>query len=194
MSMAAWGGFKMKIQEFREIQTKRLNLKPLVATFDFANYLFDMITNNKEFFKFMPWANIEKPESEFEFLQSAAKGWKKQEKATYGMFLKPNNEFVGVCTMFEINLGNESGEIGYWLNPVFANNGFMSEAVNAVANEFFNMGFKRIVIKANPENIASCKVAEKCGFQREGVLRSYDFLPFFNKREDLALYAKIKEK
>ena len=184
----------MKPQEFKEIKTQRLHLKPLVASFDFANYLFDMISKNREFFKFMPWANIEKPESEFEFLQSAAKGWKKQEKATYGMFLQSNNAFVGVCTMFEINLGNESGEIGYWLNPVFANQGFMTEAVNAVANQFFSIGFKRITIKANPENIASCKVAEKCGFEREGLLRSYDFLQVLNKREDIVLYSKIKEK
>ena len=76
MSMAAWGGFKMKIQEFKNLQTKNLDLKPLVATFDFANYLFDMITNNKEFFKFMPFANVEKPEEEFDFLRCAEEKWK----------------------------------------------------------------------------------------------------------------------
>ena len=69
----------------------------------------------------------------------------------------------------------------------------MSEAVDAVSSEFFNRGLKRIVILANPENIASCKVAEKCGFEREGLLRSYDFLPSLNKREDINLYAKIRE-
>jgi len=184
----------MQPLEFKELHTERLVLKPLSATFSFAQELFDIISKNRDFFKFMPWANVEKPESEFEFLQSASKGWKKREKATYGMFLQSNNKFVGVCTMFEINIDNESGEIGYWLNPVFANQGFMSEAVNTIANEFFNIGFKRIVIKANPENIASCKVAEKCGFEREGLLRSYDFLPVLNKREDIILYAKIKEK
>ena len=70
----------------------------------------------------------------------------------------------------------------------------MSEAVNAVTDEFLNMGFKRIIILANPENIASCRVAEKCGFVREGLLRSYDFLPVLTKREDIVLYAKINEK
>lgn len=184
----------MKPQEFKELQTKRLALKPLTATFSFAKELFDIITKNRDFFKYMPWANIEKAESEFEFLQSAEKGWKRQEKATYGIFLQPNNDFIGVCTFFEIKWGNESGEIGYWLNPNYAKQGFMTEAVNAVSEEFFNAGFKRIIIKANPENIASCKVAEKCGFAREGIMRSYDFLPTINKREDVILYAKIKER
>ena len=66
--------------------------------------------------------------------------------------------------------------------------------MNAVASEFINIGFKRIIILANPENIASCRVAEKCGFEREGIMRSYDFLPVLKKREDIALYAKINEK
>ena len=109
------------------------------------------------------------------------------------MYLRNTNEFVGDCSFFDISWNNESGEIGYWLDPKFANQGFMTEAVNTVAKEYFDMGFKRIVILANPENIASCKVAEKCGFEREGILRSYDFLPSLNKRENVTIYSKIRE-
>jgi ribosomal-protein-alanine N-acetyltransferase len=184
----------MKPQEFKILKTKNLDLRPLVATFEFANTLFDIIDNNRNFFKYMPWADIEKPEQEFAYLSDSEKGWKKQTKANYGIFLKDSGDFVGVCGVFDIKWGNESGEIGYWLNPKYAGRGLMSEAVNAVTDEFLNMGFKRIIILANPENIASCRVAEKCGFVREGLLRSYDFLPVLNKREDIVLYAKINEK
>lgn len=182
----------MKPQEFKELKTERLILKPHVATFDFAKQLFDIIDKNRDFFKYMPWVDVEKPEQEFGFLTGSEKGWKNKTKANYAMFSE--NNFVGCCSFFNINWDNESGEIGYWLNPKYARQGFMSEAVNAVANEFFNMGFKRITILANPENIASCKTAEKCGFEREGLMRSYDFLPALKKREDVALYSKIKEK
>ena len=191
--MAVWGGFKMKPQKFKILKTKNLNLKPLTATFIFANDLFNIITLNRDFFKFMPWADIKKPEQEFDFLTNAEKTWKNQTQATYCLYLRQDGDFVGICTMFDINWENESGEIGYWLNPKYARQGFMTEAVNTVAKEFFDIGFKRIIIKANPENIASCKVAEKCGFEREGLLRSYDFLPTLNKREDIILYAKIKD-
>lgn len=181
-------------QEFKELSTKRLNLKPLVATFEFAKELFEIIKNNRDFFKYMPWSDIQKPEQEFDFLRSAERGWKNRTKATHGMFLQKDDSFVGICTMFNINWENESAEIGYWLNPKYAKQGFMTEAVNAIEQEFLNMGFKRITILANPNNIASCKVAEKCGFEREGLMHSYDFLPTLNQREDIALYAKIKEK
>jgi len=182
----------MKAQEFKNLQTKNLDLKPLVATFKFANELFDIISNNRNFFKFMPWADVKKPEQEFGFLTGAEKTWKNKIQATYGIYLRDTDNFVGVCSMFKIDWENESGEIGYWLNPKYANRGFMSEAANTVATEFFNMGFKRIVILANPENVASCRVAEKCGFEREGLMRSYDFLPILNKREDIVLYAKVR--
>lgn len=184
----------MKPHEFKILQTKNLELKPLVATFSLANELFDIIKNNRDFFKYMPWADIQKPEQEFGFLSDAEKGWKKNAKAIYGMFLRDTNNFVGVCSVFNINWENESSEIGYWLNPKYARHGFMTEAVSAVEQEFFNMGFKRITILANPENIASCKIAEKCGFEREGIMRSYDFLPTLNQRENVALYAKVKTK
>ena len=184
----------MKPQEFKILKTKNLELKPLVATFKFANELFSIIDGNRDFFKYMPWADVEKPEQEFSYLRDSEKGWKNNTKANYGMFLRDSGDFVGVCGMFNIKWENESGEIGYWLNPKYARQGLMSEAVNAVASEFINIGFKRIIILANPENIASCRVAEKCGFEREGIMRSYDFLPVLKKREDIALYAKINEK
>lgn len=94
--------------------------------------------------------------------------------------------------MFNIDWDDEVGEIGYWLDPQYANHGFMSEAVDCVATEFFNHGFHRIIIKANPENIASCKTAEKCGFEREGVMRSCSFNAGLKARKDIALYAKIR--
>ena len=192
MSMAAWGGFKMKIQEFKNLQTKNLDLKPLVATFDFANYLFDMITNNKEFFKFMPFADVEKPEEEFDFLRCAEEKWRNLSSAQYGMYLRKTGEFVGVCSIFDLSKGRDSGEIGYWLDPKFSGRGLMSEAVMAVSDAFFEMGCHRIQIVANIKNIASCKTAEKCGFEREGIMRRYVFNKYLNENEDMALYAKIR--
>lgn len=184
----------MKPQEFKPLQTVRLDLKPLVATFDFAKQIFDIIDKNREYFKFMPFADVKQPEQEFDFLRSAEKGWKNNSKSTYGLYLRENGDFVGVCTMFAIDWENESGEIGYWLNPKYARQGFMSEAVHAIEQEFSNMGFKRIVITANIENIASWKTAEKCGFEREGVMRAWVFNKILNKRENMALYAKINIK
>ena len=63
----------MKPQAFKPLQTQRLDLKPLVASFDFANELFDMIDKNREYFKFMPWSDIKQPEQEFDYLRGSEK-------------------------------------------------------------------------------------------------------------------------
>lgn len=182
----------MAPQEFKELQTERLILKPLVASFDFANYLFNVLSKNRDFFKYMPWMNMKRAEQEYDFLRGSEKNWKSQKSAEYGIYLRENSDFVGVCSFFRIKWDDETGEIGYWLDPKYAGQGYMTDAVNAVANEFFAMGFHRIIILANPENIASCKVAEKCGFEREGIMQSYGFNLGLNKREDVALYAKVQ--
>lgn len=182
----------MKIIEFKELQTKNLDLKPLVATFDFANYLFNMITKNKDFFKYMPWININKPEEEFDFLRSAEESWKELKSAQYGMYLRETGEFIGICSIFDLKKGRDSGEIGYWIDPKFSGHGFMSEAVTAVSDAFFKMGCHRIQIVANIKNTASCKVAEKCGFEREGVIRRFCFNAYLNEVENMVLYSKIK--
>ena len=184
----------MKAQEFKEIQTERLVLKPLVATFDFANELFDIIAKNREFYKYIPkLAQTPNAEAEFDFLRSAEKGWKKQTKATHGMYLRKDGTFVGVCTVFNIDWDTETGEIAAWINVKYSGQGFTTEAVKAVTQEFLNMGFKRIVIRANPDNVASCKIAENCGFEREGLLRSCEFNPCLKNREDFAIFSKVKE-
>ena len=185
----------IKKHKFKKLKTERMVLKPVVATYSFANKLFKTLSTNKDFYKYLSWAfYFKNPEQLFAFLKGAENCWKDLSRATYSMHIRKDNNFVGILGVFNIDWFEEICEIGYWLNPQYKNQGFMSEAVKTVSKNFFNMGFKRIVIKANPKNIASCKVAEKCGFKREGILRSYDFLPTLNKREDIALYAKIKEK
>ena len=184
----------MKPQEFNEIKTQRLILKPFVATFDFANKLFEIISGNREFFKYMPWADVKQAEQEFDFLRGAEKAWKNKTKSDYAMYLSSNNEFVGCCSFFNINWDDNTGEIGYWLNPKYAKQGLMSEAVSAITQEYMAKGFERIIIHANPDNIASCKTAEKCQYKREGIMRNFTFNPSLGKREDIVLYAKIKEK
>ena len=184
----------MAPQEFKELQTERLMLKPLVATFAFANELFDIIVKDRDFYKYIPkLSQTPDAEAEFDFLRSAERGWKKQTKAAHGMYLRTDGSFVGVCTMFGIDWDTESGEIGAWIDKKYAGHGFMTEAVKAVTQEFLDMGFKRIVIRANPENTASCKIAEKCGFEYEGVLHSCEFNPCLNCREDFAVFAKVRK-
>ena len=82
-------------------------------------------------------------------------------------------------------------EIGYWLRSDARGNGLMTRAVQVISRHAFESGAARVFLRADPENVASCRVAEKAGFTREGVLRSVHWNPRLGRRQDHAIYALL---
>ncbi len=67
-------------------------------------------------------------------------------------------------------------ELGYILNPQYQRQGYMSEAVAALVRYGFTQAaIHRVVAHCNPKNVASWKLLERVGFQREGLLRQNIF-------------------
>lgn len=86
------------------------------------------------------------------------------------------------------------GEIGYFIDEAYWNKGIASEAVKmAETKGFTRLGLKRIEIKMEPKNKASEKVAVKCGYQKEGLLRKA-VVDRDGELKDVSLYAKVIEK
>jgi RimJ/RimL family protein N-acetyltransferase len=85
--------------------------------------------------------------------------------------------------------------VGYWLLPAARGKGLATRAVLLVARwAFGRIGVERIGLLADPRNESSVRVAERAGFKREGVLRSWtdvngervDHVSFSLLRIDLA--------
>lgn len=65
-------------------------------------------------------------------------------------------------------------EIGYWLVPTARGRGLCTEAVRLVSKwTLADTGVYRLYAHVVPDNEASLAVMQKCGFTREGVLRSF---------------------
>ncbi len=82
-------------------------------------------------------------------------------------------------------------ELGYWLAREARGRGVATRAVRALSAWIFdNLRVDRIVICAEPANVASRRVAERAGFTFEGILRSY----YVNKgvRRDAASYSLLR--
>jgi ribosomal-protein-serine acetyltransferase len=63
-------------------------------------------------------------------------------------------------------------ELGYWLGEKFQGQGLMTRSVAALTDFAINtLNLNRVEIRTDPENIASCKVAERAGYYREGIRR-----------------------
>jgi len=91
------------------------------------------------------------------------------------IFTKEGDNLLGGITLSNVRRGvTQSGSIGYWIGQPFQKNGFMTEAVKALGvYAFKELGLHRIDAASLPENLASIRVLEKCGFQKEGLAREY---------------------
>lgn len=90
------------------------------------------------------------------------------------------------------NIHFRTGEIGYYIGEDFWGMGIMSDAVKQVCQYIFdNTDIVRIFAEPFSYNTASCRVLEKNGFSREGILRKNAFKN--GDFHDMIMYALIKE-
>jgi len=84
-----------------------------------------------------------------------------------------------------------SAEIGYWLGEEFWGRGIATEALAAVTEYAFQtLGMARVYAEVFEWNAASMRVLEKCGFEREGVLRKAAMKD--RKLIDQIVFAKVR--
>ena len=82
-------------------------------------------------------------------------------------------------------------EIGYWIRPEAMGQGHVSEAVRLlIALAFDRLGARRVEIRCDPRNLKSRAVAQRCGFELEGVLRN-DTLGVDGGPRDTAIYSRL---
>ncbi len=82
---------------------------------------------------------------------------------------------IGNIGLFSIKWSVPKVEIGYWLATTHHGQGYMTEAVRAVSGfARTHLSAIRIEIRTDAENVRSRRVAERCGFQLDGILQAYE--------------------
>jgi RimJ/RimL family protein N-acetyltransferase len=85
------------------------------------------------------------------------------------------------------------GEVGYWLRADARGRGVTTRALVLVARWALSLdGVERLQLRADVQNAASRRVAEKAGFRLEGVLRSARWSPRQQRRYDWAMYSLLR--
>ena len=81
-------------------------------------------------------------------------------------------------------------ELGYWLLPEGRGRGRATRALRLASRWALNQpGVARLEVGTSPENTASQRAAERAGFRREGVLRSYHVVD--GRREDAVFFSLL---
>jgi RimJ/RimL family protein N-acetyltransferase len=66
----------------------------------------------------------------------------------------------------DVEMENDSIEMGYVISPAYQNQGYATEAFGAVITYLFSRGFREVIAGAFAENLSSIRVMEKCGMKR----------------------------
>jgi RimJ/RimL family protein N-acetyltransferase len=89
-----------------------------------------------------------------------------------------------------VDRDNARAEIGYWVAREARGRGVASGAVVLLGGWLFEaLGLTRLQIHTETDNVASQRVAERAGFTREGVLRSYELIE--GRPIDVAMFAAL---
>ena len=100
--------------------------------------------------------------------------WREGSVLSLAVMDTANGALLGEIELTDLNAFLASANVGYWTMPSARGRGVATAAVAAITRWAFEaLHLHRLEIGHAPGNIASCRVAERCDFVREGVLRSY---------------------
>src|SRR5687768_6897774 len=116
------------------------------------------------------------PENAEVFLAKNRAAWADPDAAPELSFLIVDRVTDAVLGAIGLKQFRERGacEVGYWLAAEARGHGYVTRAVGLIARwALDDLGYPRLELFTDPVNEASQAVAVRCGFTREGVLRSY---------------------
>ncbi len=145
---------------------------------------------------FMEWARPDYSVEEAErFCRTSRAHYLLAENFNLGIFSPAGDRVLG-GTGFHLREGPlafQNAEIGMWIRGDVAGSGLGTQALIALLRwGFTEWPWLRIAWRCDTTNLASARVAEKAGMQREGCLRS-DVPVSGGRRRDTYVYSMLRD-
>ncbi len=126
------------------------------------------------------------------WVERATTGWGEGTMAAFASFDVDGGTLAGGIGVEVKDAAHAVVEVGYWAACAARGRGVTTRAVRLVSRwALEQVGAERFQLRAERENLASQRVAEKAGFVREGVLRSTSFNPRLGRRMDFVMYSML---
>jgi len=107
------------------------------------------------------------------------------------IFLKESGELIGGSGLHDMDWAQRIFEVGYWGRTGFAGRDLVTEGVKALADfALAELGAQRVFLTTDNANVRSWKLAERAGFELEGILRN-ERLDLDGKPRDTRVYARV---
>ena len=93
---------------------------------------------------------------------------------TYRWFVEYRGMVVGSVSLKNINQMMNYAEVGYGIAESHHGKGIATASVKRLIEmAFLESNLRRLIAHVHCANVASCRVLEKLGFEREGLLREH---------------------
>lgn len=100
------------------------------------------------------------------------------------------DEPVGQIGLWLRDIRSGRASIGYWIATPYRRRGFTTDALQTLASWALLLEeVQRLELYVEPWNEGSWCSAERCGFQREGLLRSWQEVG--GQRKDMFMYSRL---
>ena len=144
--------------------------------------------------QWLPFAQQEQSEQSIEAnLREAHAKFILREDLRLLIFDKETNQFIGSSGLHNHNWQIPKFEIGYWIDSRFSGRGYMTEAVQGIADfAFSELKARRIEIRCDSLNARSKAIPERLGFTLEGTFRNDDISADGSRLRDTFIFAKVK--
>ena len=111
-------------------------------------------------------------------------------RAGFAIVDEASGEFLGMAALVRVDREGREAEAGYIVAPRARGRGIAARALRLLTEwALTELALARIELRIGTDNVPSLRVAERCGFVREGVLRSVHFKQ--GLRADLAVYSRL---
>ena len=182
--------FYEPLYQLPQVETPRLILRrmKLSDAKDLYDYAKDPLVT-----RYVMWDAHRTIADSLHFLRCARRQYRLGPCASWGVICKETGRMIGTIGFMQANAEHMYAEVGYSIARAYWNRGLATEALQAVLRYAFEeTDVHRIEADHLPENPASGRVMEKCGMQREGLLRGRVLCK--GQFRDVYLYSIIKDR
>ena len=180
----------MKHLGTNKLETDRLILRPF--TLNDTQAMYQNWATDHEVTKYLTWKPHDSIEVTKQYIEYIMEQYDNLFTYDWGIEVKENHELIGTIGTVKIDPEVESVHIGYCLGKKWWNQGYMTEAMEAVIGYLFEeVEVNRIDARYDIRNIASGKVMKACGMNYEGTWKQSDRNN--HGRCDCAWYAILRE-
>lgn len=138
------------------------------------------------------WLNMPKEPRDRDFdtlLRTVRAGWASGDRLDY--VVTERGEDVSLGAVIASRRARDNFEIAYLAREAGRGRGLLTRAVTLLCDALFATGIGRLEVRTHTENLDSQKLAERCGFHREGVERQSIWL--HGRRADAIVWSLLPE-